>query len=156
MAISVTVLLILTGIFLLLLEIFVLPGISIAGIGGALFLIAGVIYSYTTFGNTGGHITLAATILLVALSAFFAFRSKTWKKAMLETEIDGKVDALKNIDLTIGDVGTTISRLAPMGKVKMNGSTVEAKSLMGFVDQKTEVKIVKIESSYIIVKPKNN
>lgn len=154
MAITVTVLLILTGIFLLLLEIMVLPGISVAGIGGALFLIAGVIYSYSTFGSTGGHITLATTSIFVILSVVLAFRSKTWKKAMLDTEINSKVDALKDIDIAIGDTGITISRLAPMGKVKVNNKYLEAKSLQGFIDEKTEIEIVKIQSSNILVKPK--
>lgn len=154
MAITVTVLLILTGIFLLLLEILVLPGISIAGIGGALFLIAGVIYSYSTFGSTGGHITLATTSIIVILGVVMAFRSKTWKKAMLDTEISGKVDVLKDIDIAIGDTGITVSRLAPMGKVKVNNKYIEAKSLQGFIDEKTEIEIVKIQSSNIIVKTK--
>ncbi len=154
MAVTITVLLILTGIFLLLLEVLVLPGISIAGIGGVLFLIAGVIYSYNSFGSTGGHVTLASAFVLVGLSAIFTFRSKTWKKAMLDTQIDSKVDVMKDVDVAIGDEGITISRLAPMGKVKVNNKYLEAKSLQGFIDEKTEIVIVKIQSSNIIVKPK--
>jgi len=37
-------------------------------------------------------------------------------KMSLKTEIDGKNDPLKDVDVKIGDVGITSSRLAPMGK----------------------------------------
>lgn len=154
MAVTITVLLILTGIFLILLEVLVLPGISIAGIGGALFLIAGVFYAYSTFGAIGGHVTLASAVVLSVASTVLAFRSKTWKKAMLETEIGGKVDAMKDINLSIGDTGVATSRLAPMGKVKINGKYIEAKSSLGLIDEKTEIEVIKIESTHIIVKPK--
>ena len=38
--------LVILGVVLLLIEFFLLPGISIAGIGGAIFMIGGVIYAY--------------------------------------------------------------------------------------------------------------
>lgn len=54
--ITIIVFLMLVAIVLILLEIFLLPGITIAGVGGFLFAASGVIYAYTV-GETAGHIT---------------------------------------------------------------------------------------------------
>jgi membrane-bound ClpP family serine protease len=57
---------ILLGVVFMLIEIFLLPGISIAGIAGAIFLIGGIIYAYIFQGSTVGNITLAGTAVLLA------------------------------------------------------------------------------------------
>ncbi|MEQ1337863.1 hypothetical protein ABLW48_23950, partial [Salmonella enterica] len=52
---------ILLGILFMLIEFFLLPGISIAGVAGGLFLLGGIIYAYLYLGNMGGNITLATS-----------------------------------------------------------------------------------------------
>jgi membrane-bound ClpP family serine protease len=55
--------------------------------------------------------------------------------------------------LKVGDTGKTIGRLAPMGKIKVNGEVVEAQSTGTFIDPHTEIRILKINSNQIIVEP---
>ena len=69
----------------------------------------------------------------------------------LKAEIDGKNDPLKGTDLQIGDEGKTISRLAPMGKIKINGHIVEAKSPEGFIDEGTAVRVIEILHTNVVV-----
>ncbi len=42
------------GVLFMLIEIFLLPGISIAGIAGAIFLIGGIVYAYIFLGDQCG------------------------------------------------------------------------------------------------------
>jgi membrane-bound ClpP family serine protease len=49
------VLLIVFGIVLILLEFFVIPGVTIAGIGGVLLVGGGVMLSYQAFGSEAGN-----------------------------------------------------------------------------------------------------
>jgi membrane-bound ClpP family serine protease len=56
----------------------------------------------------------------------------------------------------VGDTGKTIGRLAPSGKVKVNGEVIEAQSTGGFVDHNTEIKVLKILTNKIIVEPLKN
>ena len=58
--------LIVLGVILLLVEFFLLPGISIAGIGGAIFMIGGVIYAYIYLGSGAGTATLVISLILLA------------------------------------------------------------------------------------------
>lgn len=156
MEILIIILLILTGFVLILLELLVLPGIAVAGIGGVLFMIGGVIYSYNSLGPTAGNITLIITIIGFITTVFLVFRSKTWNKAMLHTGIDSHVDEIKADELKVGDTGKAVSRLAPLGKVKINGKIYEGKSISGFLDPGNLVEVVQLHKTNITVKLINN
>ncbi len=148
-------LLILLGLLLLLIEFAVLPGVTIAGIGGFLLLAASVYISFSGYGTGAGFVTL--TIVLVAAPAmiYYFFKSKSGKKMILESHISGKASAINNDKIKAGDTGKTIGRLAPSGKVKVNGEVVEAQSTGSFVDPNTEITVIKILTNKIIVEPVN-
>ena len=74
---------------------------------------------------------------------------------ILEKNIEGKVDLINKDKIIVGNTGKSIGRLAPMGKVKINGETVEAQSTGVFIDHNTEIRVLKIESNKIIVEPLN-
>ena len=71
----------------------------------------------------------------------------------LKTDIAGKVDLLSGLDVKVGDVVKTCSRLAPMGKVRIGSTEVEAKSMGEFIDPEKPVSIEKIEGNIVLVKP---
>jgi membrane-bound ClpP family serine protease len=150
------VLLILLGILLFLVEFFIIPGVTIAGIGGALLMGVAVFMAYRTHGATAGHYTLFSTLLITIAALVFALRSKTWRRLMLKTNIDGKVEVgLEDQTIKPGDKGETITRLAPIGMVRINDKAVEGKSIGGFLDPKTKIVVVKVLGTQIIVKPIN-
>lgn len=149
------ILLILFGILLLLLEFFVVPGITIAGIVGFLLLGGGVYLSYDNFSPLTGHFVLAGVLILVIIALIFAFRRKTWKRISLNSKIDSKVLDVKEMNISPGDKGTTITRLAPMGKVLVNKISVEAKSMGSFIDENEEIEVVKVLNTNIVVKQIN-
>jgi len=74
---------------------------------------------------------------------------------MLNDNIEGNVSNPEEIySVKPGDTALTVSRLAPMGKVMVNDLMFEAKSTGPYINQNTEVEIVKIEGNKLIVKPK--
>lgn len=148
---------ILIGIIFLLLEIFLLPGVGIAGITGALFVLGGIAYAYVYIGSAQGNILLISSAVLFGGGFFLLIRSKSLHKISLTAEIDATVDnsALKKI--AVGDIGKTVSRLNPMGKVDINGVRVEGKSMDGeMIDEDTEIEVTKVELSNVLVKRKSN
>lgn len=143
------------GILFMLIEIFLLPGISVAGIAGAIFLIGGIIYSYMFLGSTSGNITLAASAVALGATFFWLLKSKSLEKISLNTNIDDKVDNSNLLKVAVGDVGVTISRLNPIGKVLVNDTEIEGKSYDGeFIEEETEVEVMKIETYNILVRRK--
>jgi membrane-bound ClpP family serine protease len=151
---SLIIVLISTGIFLVMLEIFLLPGM-VAGILGGIAVIFGIYESYAVYGSTAGHITASATILVTILLLVLLFRAKTWKIATLKESIDGKVNTVGENNLKPGDSGKTITRLYPIGKAEINNDLFEVQSLTGIIEAETEIVVTKIEGYKIFVKPKN-
>lgn len=151
MDITIVVLLLVIGVVFFLLELFLIPGISLAGIAGTIFVIGSVYYAYSHIGATAGHITLVGSAVLLSSSIVIFIRSNALDKLSLTTNITGKNDPMHDMQIQVGDRGITVSRLAPMGKVKIDGNIIEAKTNDEFIDQGTEIKIVKVFSTNILV-----
>jgi len=150
-------LVILLGVIFLMAEIFLLPGISVAGIAGFIFLVGGIAYSYMYIGVTAGNVTLVVSAFLVMGSFLYFIKSKSLRRISLNTNIDSKVDTSDLKKIKVGDVGTAQSRLNPMGKVFINDLTVEAKSIDGeMIDEDTDVIVIKVDWSNILVSRKEN
>jgi membrane-bound ClpP family serine protease len=143
------------AVFLILAEIFLLPGITIAGIGGVLFAIGGIIFAYSVNAMTG-NITIISSFLVFGCIFFRLLRQDSFSRVSLKTDIDSTVSSPKDKNLHVGDNGVTLSRLAPIGKARFNNITVEAKSVNEFVDENTPVVITGIEDFCVTVENINN
>ncbi len=141
------------GIIFLLIEIFLLPGISIAGIAGAALLIGGITYAYIFLGGTAGTITLVASLAVLAIAFVWLVKSKALQKVGLKTNIEESVDNSDLLKIKPGNTGVAISRLNPIGKVMVNETVVEGKSIDGsFIDEDVEIEVIKIETYNVLVK----
>ena len=158
MSMPLIILLILLGIILFLIEFLLVPGITIAGIGGAILMVGGVIMAYHFHGTAAGNYTLIGTAVASFITIYFVLKTKTWNRIMLKTNIEGKVNVVdKEIPtVKVGDVGEAITRLNPMGKVLVNGEYFEGKSEDKFIDQRSKVEVTKVLSNKIIVKLKTD
>lgn len=153
----VVALLILIGILLIVIEFLIAPGITVAGIGGLLLMAWGIYMSYDVFGTPAGHYVLIATVIVTIVVLYYSLRAKTWKKLMLNTKIDSDVST-ENYQEKIkpGDTGKAITRLNPIGKVMVNDIILEGKSIIGFIDENSEIEVVKVFKNNIEVKLKEN
>lgn len=154
MNLALVILLLLAGVFLLVLEVFLIPGIGWAGVFGLGALIGSIVVAYMYLGATAGHITLISAIVLIAIAIWIFLKNKTLEKMSLKTDIDSKVDLISELNIHVGDTGVSLSRLAPMGKIVINGAEVEAKSEKDFIDPQTEVVVTGINGNIVNVKVK--
>ena len=155
MTVLIILFLIFLGVLLLLLEFVVIPGVTIAGIGGVILLGASVYFAFDHYGIIPGIITLAFVLIVVPTIIYRIFKSRTGKKMMLNSLIDGHVDHVDEQIIHEGDEGITIGRLAPTGKVRINNLTMEAKSAAGFVDPQVKIKVIEVLRTQVIVEPIN-
>ncbi|OFX60731.1 MAG: hypothetical protein A2066_12605 [Bacteroidetes bacterium GWB2_41_8] len=139
----------------MLIEFTILPGITIAGIGGVLLFGYSIYLAFTSYGTLAGFITLAFVLIFSPLLIIALFKGKTGKKLTLGAIVSGVANEIDSTKIKIGDVGITVGRLAPMGKIKVNDIVVEAKSTGNFMDPGEEVRIIEIEKSLITVEPIN-
>lgn len=143
------ILLILSGILLILLEVFVIPGVGAAGIFGLASLVGASCYAFS-FSNVLG---LSVTLVCIALvGGFMAFclRAKTWKRFELKESIDTKVTPRPTAEP--GMTGVAVTRLAPMGTARIGDKTCEVTSLCGMVDAGSPVQVERVENNKVYVK----
>jgi len=149
------VFLVVLGIVLLLIEVTILPGITVAGVGSFLVLVYSVYLAFTTYGSLVGFLTLAFVLIVSPLLVYYFFKGKAGKSMVLNTVITGVANEIDAERVKIGDIGVTIGRLAPMGKIKVNEEVIEVRSTGAFVNPGEKVRIIHIEKSLITVEPLN-
>lgn len=145
--------LIVLGVLLLVAEIILLPGLTISGIAGVVSFGAAIYLGFTDFGTTGGILTIVAIVLTSILAIVLSLRAKTWQRLSLKENIESTSYEKITDKVAIGTRGKSITRLAPMGNVQIDGERYEAKSLGDvYIDQKSNVEVVGYENFNLIVK----
>lgn len=151
MDIAVIVILLFVAVILLLVEMFLIPGLSIAGIGSMLFLGGAIYYAYAFIGAEAGHLTVIGAVIMIVVAVWIFIRSKALERMSLKTNIESKNDPMQGMDVKVGDTGITSSRIAPMGKIKINGHIVEAKTMDDFIDENIEIVVTEVFSTNVLV-----
>lgn len=156
MEIAIIVLLLIAAIVFFLVELFILPGISIAGIlAGGCYLYANY-YAFVHLGMPGGFITLGISAVMCVLCLVWFMRSKTLDRISLKTDITGTIDRTAEQSVQIGDIGITTTRVALIGQADIAGHLVEVNSADGFLDEKTPIIVSRITNGTIFVKRNDN
>ena len=122
--------LIIGAVILFLVELFVIPGISVAGFLAGGCIIFANYYAFAYMGTTAGVITL----IISALAC-----------------IGSKVDRSAEEKVKVGDIGVTTTRLALIGYAEINGDIVEVKSSDGFLNEKTPIIVDRIADGVLLV-----
>jgi membrane-bound ClpP family serine protease len=147
--------LILAGLALLIVEVVFIPGTTVVGLLGVVFMVVGVIFSYSHFGSEVGFYILLSTLGTVAVALYWSFRKGAWKKFSLNSSIDSKFNEGLATELTRGTEGVTVSVLRPIGTAEFNGKIMEVKTNGDYVAAGTKVRIVHVQLNDIIVEPVN-
>lgn len=151
MDIVIITMLLIAAVILFLVELFVIPGISIAGIlAGGCYLYANY-YAFTHMGITGGFITLGISVVACVGSLVWFMRSKMLDRISLKTDIPGTVNRSAEQSVQVGDIGITLTRLALVGQADIVGHLVEVTSVDGLIEEKTPVVVVRITGGTIFV-----
>ena len=148
------ILFIVLGVILMLLEILIIPGTTVAALGSIILLGLGIYFSYTNYGVQTGNYVLGGTIVFLLVALIFSLRARTWKRFMLNSSIDGQVNTIET-DIKVGDTGMTVARLNPMGKVMVGEEYYEARAINEIIDPNTEIIVTKIIGNTLVVKSKN-
>ena len=151
MDIAIIVSLIIAGLVLFIVEVFLLPGVSIAGIISAICLLYANYYAFDTLGTIPGWITLAVSAIGVIGITIWFMRSKTVDKLSLKKAIDYRPEPLKGLDLKAGDEGVALTRLALIGNAEFYGHIIEVRSSGDFIEQKSKIRVERILDGVVLV-----
>lgn len=148
--------LLIAGIILLLLEVFLFPGISLAGIGATVCLVYANMRAFNELGTWPGVLTLAISIISSILVFVWFMRSKSLDKLALKKDIDSSVKQPEAATIQVGDTGIALTRLAQIGNAQFGDRIVEVRSTGDFIDAKTPIIVERITDGIILVAPNNH
>ncbi len=147
-------LLFILGVILLAAEIF-LPGI-IAGVIGALCMLAGCVLSFALLGAGGGAL---ATIIALALLALTLYLELVWlpktsfgKQLVVQTKVEAvSQPPLANPSAVVGKPAEAVTILAPSGYVLVEGRRYEAFCRSGHAEKGVMLRVIGIDNFRVIV-----
>ncbi len=160
------IILFILAIFLIGLEIFVLPGFGIAGISGGILLVASIFLALIKHPFETPRLELLkafqvvvysffATIAVMLVSINLFPRTGLWKRIILQ-QAETREEGFTTEDLTkadlIGKIGKSLTALRPAGKAEFSGKILDVVSEGDFIDKDREIKIVNVEGNKIVVK----
>jgi membrane-bound ClpP family serine protease len=147
--------LILFGLLLLIAEIIFVPGTTVVGLVGFVFMAVGVGLSFRYFGSETGWTIVGGSSVVTGLLLYLAFKANVWSKFALKSSSDSKVNEGELKDLKPGLEGTALSALRPVGKAEVLGRTYEVRTNGEYIETGTRIKIIRITSNQIYVEPIN-
>jgi membrane-bound ClpP family serine protease len=149
MSVTIVILLLVAAIALILIEIFLIPGVGIPGIIGLALMAVALFLGYS-IDTTTGHFTLVGSLVASGGLMALALRSKTWTKMSVQNEISSRVD--QHADrLAVGDEGVAITRLNPIGNARFGEDLYEVRSRGEYLAEHSRLKIINIERDKITV-----
>jgi membrane-bound ClpP family serine protease len=151
MSLSVVLAVIVLGVILILLELLVIPGITVAGIAGSILAFGGVVAAFYYHGTMVGLFCLTLSIVVIAIAWWILLKTGSSGWMSLSKTVEGRSSESMKERFSVGDVGTTISRLNPIGKAEISGNLVEVASFNGFIDEGVEIKVIEVKANSIIV-----
>jgi membrane-bound ClpP family serine protease len=165
------VLLFAVGVTSVLIELLLMPGVGVFGIGGGLLILASIVLASQTFVIPRNSYQLAqipGSLLLVAAAAGGAFVSLAVirrylpdapiiKRMVLAPPGDDEIEereareTLIRLDHLIGKRGTTITPLMPSGKARFGDDLVNVASNGEPITSNTDVVVIANRGNYLLV-----
>jgi membrane-bound serine protease (ClpP class) len=152
------------GGLLIALEVFVLPGTTLAGIAGVVAVVTGLGMTLAGAGATVavivGALGRVAVALLLAMPGTFALlrvlpRLPFGRRLVLATGMQtdlGYVSTPESDRRWLERIGTSVSPLRPAGIAEIDGTRVDVVSDGGFVEAGESIRVTRVDGNRIVVR----
>jgi membrane-bound ClpP family serine protease len=143
------------GLLLIVIEVIFIPGTTLVGLVGFIFVAVGVALSFRYFGPDTGWATLGGSAVTAGGVLYFALKTNVWRRFSLKSSVQGRVNEGILDALNVGMTGTSTSVLRPMGNAEINGRLYEVRTLGEYVESGQSVRIIRISDHKIFVESFN-
>ncbi len=168
-----------TGVILILVEVFIIPGFGFVGIIGIIFILAGLFgmliktppgqipwpqndYDWKMFTDQVWAIAIGFVVFLIIAATISKYLPKTslFSRLVLapkagqgatEVNLTAPPEA-GQIEIKIGQTGEALSRLRPAGKAKFAQAVVDVVSEGAFIDKGAKVTIIEVTGNRVVVR----
>ena len=143
------------GIFLLVMEVAIVPGFTYFGILGILLLAVSSIYAFLNYSLASAFIILFASIIVVSAFITWFFKKGIHQGFSLkdsESKLIGYKSYKENYDQYVGKNGVAHSDLRPAGFITIDDIKLSAVSQGDYIEAGDPVTVVKVEGTKLVVK----
>lgn len=167
------VLMFVCGIVFIALEVFVIPGLGVFGIGGGIMVVAAIIMASQTFiipqnsyqlevflDSVLGFIAASAGVLITVWVIYRFFPNNWWFRQVVLTPLSSEELAAQehreqvvSWDHLVGETGLTSTPLVPAGKVRFGHKVIDVVSDGEMIEKGIAVRVVKVSGNRVVVKP---
>lgn len=164
------ILIFVAGLILIGLELFVIPGFGVAGIGGIVLVVIGLTLSLIN--NIGFDFSFTPTIKIVqslamvvvsmtVIIVLFVFtgsnliHSKLFRKMVLQdvmNQSEGYFSNENSLDVLVGKSGKSVTILRPSGKVEIENEIITASAENGWIEKDKNIKVIRNDGVTIVVR----
>lgn len=162
-----------TGVACVAIEIFVIPGFGVFGVGGGALIVASLVLASQTFvlpRNTYQMEQLPRSLLIVVAATGgvsvglivlrrFLEQAPLLRRVMLEpvkgeelAELQRR-EALGHLDHLLGQEGKTTTPLVPSGKARFGDEIVDVTSDGRAIDPGASIRVIEVRGNHVFVKP---
>jgi len=173
------------GVGCIALEIFVIPGLGVSGVLGLILIVASIIFASQSFWvpNSWRELSVVSNALLMLLGASVLFTlgavlitrhfgslpmlnrlvltPPPCEVEVDDVETDSKklkekgIDPARHAAYSVGDWGVAVSALRPAGKIEINDELIDVISDGDFINEGSQVAIIKITGNQVMVRRVN-
>jgi membrane-bound ClpP family serine protease len=141
--------LILIGVSLIVAEVYLIPGLNIVGVFGALMVLFAIGIAFVQVGILGGVMALLAATGFSGGAFWWLWTSGAWNKFILVASLkpDDKVLARESEHRSsyLGKKGRAITPLRPTGIAEIDGERIEVVTEGDFISAGSDVKVVAMD-----------
>ena len=141
------------ALLLALLEIFVIPGFGLAGIGSIVCAVTDVVLVYNAYGLWPAVGAIAVALAVLGLLLWWVARSKAVDRMALHATISSTNATEAQLSVRPGDEGVAVTRLALVGNARFAGDIRADKHTSALHAPATPVHAVCGSENLITVEP---
>jgi membrane-bound serine protease (ClpP class) len=139
------------GVIFLALEIFVIPGVGLAGALGTILLLAGTVGAFVEFGPAGGILTSLVAVSAVSGALYVVARTRVGKALVHQSAQEAGSSVPSYVDL-VDRRGRALTPLRPSGIVRIGDAEIDVVTQGEYVDAGQEVRVIEVEGGRVVVR----
>jgi len=141
--------LIIVGVLLIIAEVYLIPGLNVIGVLGALMMLAAVTMAFLQAGALGGFMAMGGASVVTGGAFWWLWRSGAWNRFILSSSLksDDKLVAKESEHRAryLGKKGVAVTPLRPTGVAEIEGERIEVVTEGDFISAGSNVKVVAMD-----------
>ena len=147
--------LIVIGFILILIEIFLVPGLNIFGIFGILMVVLGIVFAYTKLSLATANFIMVIALIIALILVRFVVKSKTWRRIVLndkQEKLHGFHASSEDLAKLIGKRGNAYTPLRPAGITLIEDQKIDVMTEGDFIEKDHYIEIILVEGNRVVVR----